>query len=71
MILINDTHSVSRDGDRLLYKTGRRVLMTIVRSRDRVVFFTSPEQGFYVDLPPGRIVIRRDGKTTEYAYTTD
>jgi hypothetical protein len=36
-----------------------------------VVFFTSPEQGFYVDLPPGRIVIHRDGKTTEYAYTTD
>ncbi len=71
VILINDTHSVSRDGDRLLYKTGRRVLMTIVRSRDRVVFFTSPEQGFYVDLPPGRIVIHRDGKTTEYAYTTD
>ena len=68
-VMLNNYRVVTKDGDKILYKIGNRVLMTMVRSKDRAVFYRTDKQGFYVDLLPGRIAIYSDGGTTEYSLT--
>ncbi|MDR1932875.1 MAG: hypothetical protein LBQ57_08670 [Spirochaetales bacterium] len=69
---LNNLYRIIREDDRILLKgRGGTLLMTIVKSGDRYVYFRSDSYGSWIEKLPGVIRISDNGSITEYTYEVD
>jgi hypothetical protein len=69
-VLLNNTHRITKAGNEIRYHIGDRILLTMVRTENRYVFFRSPDYGFFIEKLSDRIRIVRNGVETLYLYET-
>jgi hypothetical protein len=70
-INLNSSHEIIREKDRILFTGRGRILMTIVKSGNRYIFFRSKSYGSWVEKLPDKIRIYDQGSLTEYTCEPD
>ncbi|MDR3200471.1 MAG: hypothetical protein LBT68_03330 [Spirochaetales bacterium] len=71
-LILNNEYQIIREEDRILLKgRGGTLLMTIVKSGDRYVYFRSDSYGSWIEKLPDVIRVSDNGSVTEYSYEVD
>jgi hypothetical protein len=69
---LNGSHEIIREDNKIILRGRGDPLITIVKSKDRYVFFRSESYGSWVEkLPDNRILISDNGAITEYSYEVE
>ena len=68
---LNGSHKIIHEGNKIILKGRSATLLTIVKSGDRYVFFSSESYGSWIEKLPDKIVICDRGVMTEYAYEVE
>jgi hypothetical protein len=68
---LNGSHEIVRENNTIILKSRGSVILTMVKSANRYVFFHSESYGSWIEKLPDRIRISDRGSVTEYAYEVE